>query len=123
MHVIHAGRIGMSPWGWRDGVIIAIGGDGWLEVDYVDEADRVRAWHHEDLTGELALGSPVRVHEEHRALSAPFGGMNLHLTGGLGPVPQPADLEPFRGQFSTGVVDLSTGRGVAVDHLPPEEEG
>jgi hypothetical protein len=119
LHVIHAGRLGMTPWGWRDGVVTAASSDGWVEVDYVGEDGQVRAWHHEDLTGELAVGSLVRVHEQYYALSAPFGWLNLHLTGGLGPVPQPADLEPFRGQFSTGVVDLATGRGVAIDQVPP----
>jgi hypothetical protein len=122
VHWIHAGRVGKTPWGWRDGVITAVSADGWLDVDYVLETGRVRGWHHEDLTGELASGDPVRVHEGYWMLGAPSGWFSLRVTSGLGAVPQPEDLGQFAGQFSAGVVDLSTGRAVAVDHIEPEDE-
>jgi hypothetical protein len=119
MHWIHARHIGESPWGWRDGVIAPVL-DGWIVVSYLDGGE-VRVWHHEQLP-EAATGTLVRVHEEYHALGGPFGWLNVITEGGLGPVPEPAEPGLWSDEMTVGVVDLSTGRALALDHLDQEDE-
>lgn len=119
MHWIHARKIGESPWGWRDGILIAMSPAGKVEVEYALEPGGVTAWHHVDLTSELAVGTPVRVHEGLYALGSPIGWLNLHIDAGVGPVAEPDDVQLWAQEVSGGVVDLSTGRGLPLDH--PED--
>lgn len=112
VHFIHAGKVGESPWGWRDGVLASVGTTGWLTVEYTSEAGRVEAWHHQDLVAELPLGTPVQVREGWRMLAAPGGWLHLIIAAGLGAVEQPTLVELWDDQVTYGVVDLSTGRGV-----------
>lgn len=116
MHFIHAKQLGLSPWGWRDGVIASVKPNGWIEVDYVTEPGRAVAYHHGDLTGVLAPGDPVRVHEKLHALGASFGWINLWVASGIGPAPEPDNPELWAAQMSWGVVNLATGRALAMDH-------
>ena len=115
MHQIHARKVGQRPWGWRDGVIAALGPDGGLEVNYLG-GGRLMAWHHEDLRHLLAIGSPVRVHEEYYALGSPLGWLSLLISSGLGDIPNPADADSWLPETSAGIRDIATGRGLATDH-------
>ena len=117
MHFIHAKKLGEEPWGWRDGVVVSVSPDGWLEVDYVLEPGRVVAHHHEDLTSVLHVGEPVRIHERFYGLSARFGWVNLCITDGLGWVPEPEDPELWQREITIAVTDLSTGRALPMDRL------
>lgn len=119
MHWIHARHVGESPWGWRDGVISYVHGR-WLEVSYVEDG-YVRVWHHEVLA-DLTAGTPVRVHERYHALGGPFGWLNVHAEGGLGDVPEPAEAWLWSDEMTSGVVDNSSGRAIALDHLSDEDE-
>ena len=116
MHFIHARHIGETPWGWRDGVVESVGPDGWVHVRYLAEDAVVRVWHHDPLAQLLAVGDPVRVHERYYSLGGLFGWLNVVVRGGLGPVPQPDNAELWAQETTGGVVDLSTGRGLALDH-------
>jgi hypothetical protein len=116
MHFIHAKRIGQTPWGWRDGVVVSVSTSGWIEIDYVHEEGHVRALHHEDLTRVLAPGMPVRVHERYYAVGGRFGWVNVFLAEGLGWVPAPTDPGLWAPEMTVGVTDLSTGRAVPMDH-------
>ena len=111
-HVIHARRVGESPWGWRDGVLTSVDASGWLAVDYAAETGRVEAWHHQDLVAELPVGTPVRLHEGLRTLASAVGWLHLRIASGLGAVEQPVFVERWDDQVTSGVVNLSTGRGV-----------
>ncbi len=113
-HCIHANHVGQRSWGWRDAIVTAIAGH-WLDVDYVHETASLRLWHHEALTGELAVGDPVRVHEEYHLLGGPFGWLNVIVEGGLGAVPQPAEPALWAHQMTAGVQELSTGRALPLD--------
>lgn len=117
MHWIHARKIGQSPWGWRDGVVTSIAPDGWLTVDYVLEEGRMIGWHHDGLTNVLKVGSPVRLHEGFRALAGTFGWVLLFVSEGVGAVEKPTAPELWDDQVTGGVVDLSTGRALPLDHL------
>lgn len=117
MHWIHARKIGESPWGWRDGILTAVSAAGRVEVEYALEPGGVTAWHHVDLTSELAVRTPVRVHEGLYALGSPLGWLNLRLDAGVGPVAEPEDAELWAQEALGGVVDLSTGRALPLDHL------
>lgn len=117
MHFIHAKKLGEEPWGWRDGVVVSVSPDGWLEVDYVLEPGRVVAHHHEDLTSVLRVGEPVRIHERFYGLSAGFGWVNLCITEGLGWVPEPEDPELWQREVTIAVTDLATGRALPMDRL------
>ena len=117
MHFIHARKIGEEPWGWRDGVVVSVAADGWLEVDYVLEPGRVVAHHHEDLTAVLSRGGLVRVHERYYALGGEFGWVNLYIGEGLGPVPDPEQPDLWRGEMTVAVTDLSTGRALPMDRV------
>lgn len=114
VHFIHAKHVGRTPWGWRDGVVTAHGGDT-LAVRYVETDHEVRVWHHRALPA-LELGSPVRVHEEYYVVGGPFGWLSVVLTGGLGAVPEPADPEEWAPQMVRAVVNLATGVGIPMDH-------
>lgn len=80
MHVDHAKRLTQTPWDWcdahvtdlRDGVVTAT-------VDAV--AMQVQLWHHRDLSRDLAVGDPVRVHRSLHALGWPYGWVNAYLLG------------------------------------------
>jgi hypothetical protein len=113
-HWIHAKHVGRSPWGWRDGVVTALSGQH-LTVRYLVEDAEVRLWHHEDLSGEVTVGAPVRVHERLHVLGGPFGWLNVTVDGGLGAVPEPAEPALWADQVTSGVQDLSTGRALALD--------
>jgi len=118
MHVIHAKRLGESPWGWRPGTVVEVHDDGGLTVAYADLDTPVVAWHHADLTDVLHTGTEVRVHEGYHALAAvQCGWVSLKVKSGAGPVARPADVTPWRNQLAGIVVDLATGRGIDV-HAP-----
>lgn len=121
MHWIHARHVGESPWGWRDGVVSAADAAGFVAVEYVLESGRVEAWHHSRIVGNLAKGKPVRVHEGYRTLSSPMGWIHLLISSGLGAVPEPAHTDPWVAEVTGGVVDLATGRGLALDHQLGED--
>jgi hypothetical protein len=116
VHVIQANLVGHSPWGWRDSVIASVSPDGWIEIDYIADSGRVRAWHHEDLAELLAPGTPVRIHEEFHVLGAPFGWICLFIASGLGKVPEPEDPNLWLSKMTVGVTNLGTGRALAMDH-------
>lgn len=113
LHWIHARRIGETPWGWRDGVLVENRG-GRLVVEYLAEDHHVVLWNHRPVDG-TEIGSPVRVHERYYALSGRFGWLNVHVTGGLGPVPEPPAPELYGPEIVVPVVDLATGRALPLD--------
>jgi hypothetical protein len=116
MHFIHAKHVGRTPWGWRDGIVESVT-DGWAEVRYLLEEGRVSVWHHTELATLLSPGDPVRVHERFHALGGPFGWLNVEVRGGLGAVPDPEEPDVWAQETTGGVVDLSTGRALPLDHL------
>lgn len=115
MHVIHANRVGETPWGWRDATVVAVD-DLVVTARYVLENGSVRIWHHESLESQLEAGAPVRVHEGYHALGARFGWVNAVVVKGIGEVPEPADREMWRPEMTVGAVDLATGVAIALDH-------
>jgi hypothetical protein len=121
MHWIHAGRIGNSPWGWRDATVVAIDGL-WLTLCYVVEDDESRIWHHEPLSDVLDVGSPVRLHEQYYALGGPFGWVNVAVFGGLGPIRAPEDPSLWAAERTVAVTDLATGRALPTDHTAKPDE-
>lgn len=74
-------------------------------------------WHHDGLTNVLKVGSPVRLHEGFRALAGTFGWVLLFVSEGVGAVEKPTAPELWDDQVTGGVVDLSTGRALPLDHL------
>ena len=40
---------------------------------------QVQLWHHRDLSRDLAVGDPVRVHRRLHALGWPYGWVNVEL--------------------------------------------
>lgn len=118
LHVIHGKHVGRTPWGWRDGVVVSTNG-GDVVVEYLETGHQVRLWHHASLAAVRA-GSPVRVHEQYYVLGGPFGWLNVVVMDGLGAVPEPAEPGLWSAQVVMPVVDLSTGRGLAVDHVSDE---
>lgn len=115
LHVIHANHVGRTPWGWRDGVVRELA-SGWLHIDYVADPAEVRVWHHEGFPRLLRPGTPVRLHEQYHALGSHAGWLNVVVVDGCGPVPAPPEPGVWATDMTVGVVDLSTGRGVAMDH-------
>lgn len=120
VHWIHAGHVGQTPWGWRDGVISGVDADGWITVDYLLDDGSARMWHHEDL--QAPAGTPVRVHEQWKALSGPFGLVNVVLGSGIGAVPTPEHPETWAQEMRLGVVDLSTGRAIDLGGVEAAEQ-
>ena len=117
MHQIHAKRIGSSPWGWRDAVVAGLNGR-WVSVDYFFEEARLSVWHHQALNDEMRPGDPVRVHEGLHTLGGTFGWLNVAVRGGLGAFSPPADAGSWAAEYTPGIQDLATGRGVPLDHPP-----
>lgn len=115
-HCIHAKYIGRTPWGWRDSVVSSLDGH-WVMVDYVLESAQLRLWHHTRFTDELHVGELVRVHEQYHVLGGLFGWLNVIVAGGLGAVPEPAEPALWAELVTGGGQDLSTGRGLALDHV------
>lgn len=75
MHVIHAKRLGQTPWGWRPGTV------GWVDgqtasIEYLLEEGSVEIWHHEPLD-MLSVGTPVRIHEGYHALDIAGQWLNV----------------------------------------------
>ncbi len=71
-HWTHAASA-RPPWGWRDAVVSGIDGHR-VSVTYVDGGRQVQLWHHDELSGELDLGAPVRLHEQYYVLGSPSAG-------------------------------------------------
>jgi hypothetical protein len=119
-HWIHAKHVGRTPWGWRDAVVRTIDGCA-LTVAYVDSGHEVELWHHDALAGELAVGVPVRLHEQYSVLGGPFGWLHVVVRDGLGSVPEPTDTTACKRAMTGGVQDLGTGRALALDWPDPED--
>jgi hypothetical protein len=118
-HLLHARLLGRSPWGWREGRVTSVSGEGWLTVACTAEAGTYRAWHHQDLRARLAPGEQVRVHERHSALSGALGVVSLHIARGVGPVPEPVALDVWASPTGASVIDLRTGAEVPwAPHAP-----
>jgi len=120
MHWIQARLLGESPWGWRDAVVRSVHG-GRAVAAYVHENGSVSASHHVALDTLVSVGDPIRVHEGYAAL-ATAGGLllSVELAEGLGDVPDPDVPELWSHDLTGGVVDLSTGRGIALDQQADE---
>lgn len=103
-------------------MVTAVDADGRIDVSYVADEGSACLWHHQDLTAEVLVGAPVRVHERYPALSGAFGIINVSITGGLGPVPEPEHPGTWAQEMSVGVVDLSTGRGVGLGAVDAEDQ-
>ncbi len=117
-HHIGIRVLGGRPWGWRDGVVTSIRGLD-LQVRYLQEDGSVSCWHHRDLSGELAVGSPVRVYESS-LLDTGHGWISVRTEGGLGAVEEPDDPELWAAEISTTITDLHAGRGIVIDG--PDDE-
>lgn len=75
-------------WGWRDAVCSRRGGNGWLDLQYPQHADRrVRVWHHRAL--RLETGERLRLHEEASVLAGSFGVVAVEIVGGAGVIGDP----------------------------------
>lgn len=101
------------PWRWRDGVVTSIWGLS-VHVSYVLEGGSILCWHHRDLAGELAVGSPVRVYEP-TLLDTGNGWISVRTEGGLGAVDEPAQPELWTSELPTTIIDMQAGRGIVVD--------
>lgn len=112
-HYIGIRVLGGQPWGWRDGVVTSIRGLD-LQVRYLQEDGSVSCWHHRDLSGELAVGSPVRIYEPS-LLDTGRGWISIRTEGGLGAVTEPADPELWASEVSITIADMHAGRGIVVD--------
>ncbi|RXR22714.1 hypothetical protein EQW78_15085 [Oerskovia turbata] len=90
LHPVHERMLRNRPWGWREGVVLAVRArDGGVEVvvEYATGEGACRVWHHTALA--LGTGTPVRVHEQYHALEVEGQGFNVRLLGGVGPAPEP----------------------------------
>jgi len=113
LHFIHVRRLTLSPWGWRPGLVDSVVG-GSIVVAYLDGGD-VTLWHHKPVD-DVVVGLPVRVHEQYRALEVGRTWYHVRVTGGLGPVHEPADaVEWTVGPGEPVIVDLRTGRALRVE--------
>lgn len=65
-----------TPRGWRDGVLVGVDADGWIDVVTLDGA-ALRLWNHADLTAVLTPGEPVAVHADYDVLIA--GDVRLNV--------------------------------------------
>ena len=80
MHVDHAKQLTNTPWDWCDGRVTDLR-DGVVTVAVDTAAMQVQLWHHRDLSRDLAIGDPVRVHRSLHALGWPYGWVNAYLIG------------------------------------------
>jgi len=75
----------------------------------------VTLWHHKPVDA-VVVGLPVRVHEQYRALEVGRTWYHVRVTGGLGPVHEPADaVEWTVGPGEPVIVDLRTGRALGIE--------
>ena len=117
LHHIHARLLGLRPWGWRPGVLHRVDGQEAV-VHYLLDDGAVTVWH-EGRLRTVADGTPVRVHEELRGLDVDGLLLHVDVTGGLGPVPAPADPALWRAEMQPfPVVDVA--RGAALVDVPRE---
>lgn len=118
LHSIQARLLGEQPWGWRDGTVTCLewSSDGCtIGVDYIAVPRPWAGWHHRDLTSRLRVGDPVRIHEGLSALQAGRILACIRTIEGLGTVPEPDDVELWRGEGRAVIVDVAQGLGIDVD--------
>lgn len=77
LHPIHARLLRRDAGGWWDGTVDGHLPDGWVTVTRDDERDRVRLWHHRDLTAIVRVGVAVRVCERLHAIE--YGARRLNV--------------------------------------------
>ena len=121
VHFIQARLAGESPWGWRDGVVTSIS-HRHLRIEYTFAAGTVRCWHHHDLSAELQVGDPVRVHEQYHLLDGPMGIVCVLCDGGLGAVPDPEHPDLSNHERDAIIVNVATGRGFSVSSPAAQPE-
>jgi len=122
MHFIHAKRVGLSPWGWRDAVVLSVEGQ-FACLAYLEGDATPVVWHHTSLKRVIGAGDPVRLHEQYYALGCPAGWFNVVVEGGIGAVPEPADKAAWEDQVTGFAVDLATGVALALDHVEERGDG
>ncbi|MBE7700526.1 hypothetical protein H9623_09440 [Oerskovia sp. Sa1BUA8] len=91
LHALHGRMLRNRPWGWRDGVVLAVrpvDAGAEVVVEYTTGEGACRVWHHTAL--DLAAGQGVRVHEQYHALEVGDSTLNVRLLGGVGHVPEPS---------------------------------
>jgi hypothetical protein len=116
MHHIQARLTGESPWGWRDGTVVAADGH-WLHIAYTLEQACPKVWHHEPLEPAFPVGTPIRLHERFHVLGSPGGWLNVIVQEGLGSIPEPAEPAAWTAEITHGAVDMGTGVGLPLDHV------
>lgn len=90
LHPVHERMLRNRPWGWREGVVLAVrttSGGTEVVVEYATGEGACRVWHHTSLA--LDPGATVRVHEQYHALELAGRALNVRLVGGVGPAPEP----------------------------------
>lgn len=78
MHVDHAKQLTEAPHEWCSAVVTDLR-DGVVTAALVERPMVVQVWHHRDLSREIAVGDPVRVHRRLHALGWPYGWVNAEL--------------------------------------------
>lgn len=110
VHFIQARRIGESPWGWRDAVVVVVDGQ-FLTLRYLAEDVEFVVWHHARLP--VQSGDLVRVNQgAGTVLQGRFGQVAIAHDSPLHAVPAPEHPELWAVEVSVGVVDLATGRAI-----------
>lgn len=71
-------------------------------------------WHHDVLP--VAIGEPVRLHEQYRMLGTLRGWFCVAVTDGSEPVPEPSAPESWADDVTPGIVHLDTGTALPLDH-------
>lgn len=107
MHPIHGRHLGLTPWGWRPGIVTAADAAvAWVE--YLGDEGTIELWHHRALP--VQIGDPVRVHEEYYALDIGGAWHSCELRSGrIGAVPTPDLPELWAAEVPPVVVDLVRG--------------
>jgi len=112
LNPVHAGAVGRTPEGWRDGTITAIH-DRQIVVAYLHEDASAEVWHHRGLGEAVEIGEPVAVHERYHAMRIGRRLLNVVVVTGAGGTPVAPAVGGLERQVY--VVDLEGGEGVPLD--------
>ena len=89
MHLSHARYLASTPNDFWRGFVLFVE-DLWVWVGWAWQPRIVRLWHHRDLSAQLPVGIPVRVHRRYHALSqSGIGWYSVAEWRRTGPLPEP----------------------------------
>lgn len=74
-----------TPSKWRDAIVTAVTGTGWIALTALEDHARIWVWNHADLGSAAGIGDPVALHDVYHVLAIGAERVNVLVAPALRP--------------------------------------